>query len=514
MMELNFVICIDNKGGISKDGKIPWKITEDSVYFRDIISRKFDGKPNIIICGKNTFQQMGVIKNHHMLVLSKTVENTSDDVTVVSSINMALEYLNMYYTKFGKIYICGGKKVYDDFFDLTHLYPHKFTAKLYANILNTDYCCDNHISNNLTNIIIQQYCGFNHIFNVQNKINYGIELIVKDLIHDKNVKIIFLKPFNINNMLIKSNNEEIKYLELMKNVLNAPKKVGRNGATRSLFGEMLKFKLNNFPLLTSKRVYFKGVFEELMFFIRGDTNSKHLSEKNVKIWEPNTTTEFISQHGLDYEEGDMGPMYGFQWRHFNAQYHGMHSKYDNKGFDQLKYVMNELKTNPSSRRIIMSTYNPIQASEGVLFPCHGIGIVFNTVKVKTDETDETDETDKNDNTYYLNVMQLQRSCDYFLGVPFNIASYSLLVYMLCEVLNNDIECKYKFIPGELTMSLGDIHLYEVHINEAKRQLARTPTDFPSLEFKTKIYNIEDFKFDDIEIIDYNPCVEIKATMVS
>jgi dihydrofolate reductase/thymidylate synthase len=505
MIELNFIVCIDSKGGISKDGKIPWKITEDTTYFRDTITRKFNGKPNIIICGKKTFESMGSVKNHHTIVLSKTIENTLDDVTIISSLNMTIEYLTHNYNKYGKVFVCGGKKVYDDFFELAHLQPHKFSAVFYANIINADYNCDNHIDMNMSNIIIQQYCGFNHILNVNNKINFGVELCVNDINHNKKVKLIILKPFYINGNLIKSNYEEIKYLEIMKNILNAPKKTGRNGVTRSLFGEQLKFKLNSFPLLTSKRVYFKGVFEELMFFIRGDTNSKHLSEKNVKIWEPNTTKEFIMQQNLNYEEGDMGPMYGFQWRHFNAPYHGMHSKYDNKGFDQLKYIMEELKSNPSSRRLIMSTYNPVQASEGVLFPCHGIGIVFNTSEVENDRTE---------NTLYLNVMQLQRSCDYFLGVPFNIASYSLLVYMLCEVLNNDINCKYNFVPGELTMSLGDYHLYESHINEATRQLVRTPTHFPSLHFKNKIYNMEDFTFEDIEIVDYNPCNEIKATMVS
>jgi thymidylate synthase len=503
MIELNFVICVDSKGGISKENKIPWKITEDTIYFRDQITRKFDGKSNIIICGKNTFEQMGAIKNHHTIILSKTLENTGDNITVVSSINMAVEYLNMFHNKFGKIYICGGKKIYDDFFDLIQLYPHKFNAIFYANIINHDYECDNNINKNMLNIINHQYCGFNHVLNANIKFNYGVELTVHDRNNNRNVEVTFLKPFYMNGQLIKSNHEENKYLEIMGNIINAPKKTGRNGVVRSLFGEQLKFKLDSFPLLTSKRVYFKGVFEELMFFIRGDTNSLHLSEKNVKIWEPNTTKEFISQQNLDYEEGDMGPMYGFQWRHFNANYHGMHSNYDNKGFDQIKYIMNELKTNPSSRRIIMSTYNPIQASEGVLFPCHGIGIVFNT---KPDGDDE--------NTFYLNVMQLQRSCDYFLGVPFNIASYSLLVYMLCEVLNNDINCKYTFKPGELTMSLGDYHLYESHINEAKRQFVRTPTRFPTLQFKNKINNLEDFTFDDIEIIDYNPCIEIKATMVS
>jgi thymidylate synthase len=198
-------------------------------------------------------------------------------------------------------------------------------------------------------------------------------------------------------------------------------------------------------------------------------------------------------------------MYGFQWLHFNAQYHGMNHNYTDKGFNQLEYILNELKMNPTSRRIIMTTYNPAQAKQGVLFPCHGIGIIFNA---------EKDVLDMNENTYYLNCMQLQRSCDYFLGVPFNIASYSLLVYMICEVLNNDITCKYKYKPGELTMSLGDYHLYNSHIEEAARQVVRSPNDFPSLHFNKKIYNLEDFKLEDIEIKNYNPGVEIKAKMVS
>jgi thymidylate synthase len=198
-------------------------------------------------------------------------------------------------------------------------------------------------------------------------------------------------------------------------------------------------------------------------------------------------------------------MYGYQWLHFNAPYHNMHHDYTNKGFNQLEYVLNELKTNPTSRRIIMTTYNPAQAKEGVLFPCHGIGIIFNA---------EKDMTDFTDNTYYLNIMQLQRSCDYFLGVPFNIASYSLLVYMICEILNNDSECKYNYRPGELTMSLGDYHLYNSHIEEASRQVIRVPNNFPTLHFNKKIYNLEDFKLEDIEIKNYNPGVEIKANMVS
>jgi thymidylate synthase len=159
----------------------------------------------------------------------------------------------------------------------------------------------------------------------------------------------------------------------------------------------------------------------------------------------------------------------------------------------------------------MSTFNPAQAKQGVLFPCHGIGIVFNTM---------LDLNDSENKTFYLNIMQLQRSCDYFLGVPFNIASYSLLVYMICEVLNNDDlnnqnnQAKYKYKPGELTMSLGDYHLYETHYEEAMRQLIRTPHEFPTLYFNKKIHKMEDFKLEDIELVNYNCWPEIKAQMVS
>jgi thymidylate synthase len=512
MLEFNFVLCTDINGGISKDEIIPWNIKEDTIYFKDVVTRKIDGKPNVIICGNKTFQQMGSFKNHLTIVLSRNSTSDNDNVKIMASVNDVLTYLVENKSKYGKIFVCGGKKVYNNFFELCYQTPNNFHGVIYASMINKNYECDNHISHDFLCTITQQMVDYKHIHNHHNKFNYGVDLYLYDSHNNTYVVVSFLKPFvinnNTNNVLTKYNNHhEIKYLELIERILDQPFKVGRNGKTKSLFGEILKFdlKYNKFPLLTTKRVYFKGVFEELMFFIRGDTNSKHLSEKDVKIWEPNTTKEFIHNCGLNYEEGDMGPMYGFQWLHYNADYHGMHHEYTGKGFNQIEYVINELKTNPTSRRIIMTTYNPIQAKEGVLFPCHGISIIFNA---------EQDLFDTTGNTYFLNIMQTQRSCDYFLGVPFNIASYSLLVYMLCEILNNDDSCKYKYKPGELIMSLGDYHLYESHLEEAKRQLIRTPSEFPNIQFKEKIYKLEDFKFEDIILTNYNPCPEIKAKMVS
>jgi dihydrofolate reductase/thymidylate synthase len=509
MLEFNFIFCMDKDGGISKSGNIPWKIKEDVTYFKDVVTHKTNSKRNIVICGKKTFNQMGYFLNNLTIVLSKSLKDPSGNnnsvVNVVNVVNFESIETTLDFLKtqdYGAIYICGGKKVYDEFYNICLKYPDQFRAKIYATIINKSYDCDNLLNEHLVNKvkIMQKKYDLNSF------IEHGIKIIHIEDSEQNKVEVLFLKPFDLTENFIKIHNQdELHYLKLIENILNAPEKVGRNGTTRSMFGEMLKFKLDKFPLLTTKRVFFKGVFEELMFFIKGDTNAKKLSEKDVKIWDLNTTKSFIQNCNLDYEEGDMGPMYGFQWRHFNAEYKGMEYDYSETGYDQLTYVLNELKTNPSSRRIIMSTYNPAQASQGVLYPCHGIGIVFNT---------RLDETDLEKNTYYLNVMQLQRSCDYFLGVPFNIASYSLLVYMICEVLNNDVMCKYKYKTGELTMSLGDYHLYETHYKEAKRQLIRTPNEFPTLSFNKKIYKMEDFTLQDINLSNYNCWPEIKAQMVS
>jgi dihydrofolate reductase/thymidylate synthase len=174
----------------------------------------------------------------------------------------------------------------------------------------------------------------------------------------------------------------------------------RNEYTYSKFGKTLEFDLSKgFPLLTTKKVFFKGVAEELFWFLNGDTNSNHLSEKGVKIWEPNTSREFLdSMKFTDYEAGDMGPMYGFQWRHFGAEYKGMNADYTGQGFDQVQYCIDLIKKDPHSRRILMSSFNPAHAQQGVLYPCHGIGIMFNVEEGK------------------LSCMATMRSSDEFCGV--------------------------------------------------------------------------------------------------
>jgi len=239
--------------------------------------------------------------------------------------------------------------------------------------------------------------------------------------------------------------------------------------------------------LTTKKMFWKGIVEELLFFIRGETNAKLLSEKGVKIWDDNTTKEFIEKMGLPYEEGMMGPMYGYQWRYYNKPY--LDNPNNNQGVDQLKKIIKEIKEDPNSRRILMTTFNPAQASEGVLYPCHSIILQF-----------QVSEGNK------LNCNMYTRSSDLFLGIPFNIASTALLVHIIAGLTEKK--------AGILNIILGDYHIYEDHIVAVIKQLKRTPYNFPTLmmrQFST-IEEVEKSVLEDYKIEGYESHESIKAKM--
>ncbi|XP_065070460.1 thymidylate synthase-like [Rhopilema esculentum] len=286
-----------------------------------------------------------------------------------------------------------------------------------------------------------------------------------------------------------SNHDEHQYLNLIKHVLShGKKKNDRTGTgTISVFGTQMRFSLReNFPLLTTKRVFWRGVAEELLWFIKGSTNAKELSEKGVHIWDANGSKEFLEGRGLGHrEEGDLGPVYGFQWRHFGAEYSDMHANYKNKGIDQLAEVIKLIKNNPDDRRIIMSAWNPVDLPKMALPPCHS----FVQFYVCDGE---------------LSCQMYQRSGDIGLGVPFNIASYSLLTCMIAHV------CNLK--PGDFVHTIGDAHVYANHVDALKIQIEREPRPFPTLKFKRNITDIDDFKFEDFELEGYKPHPKIKMEM--
>lgn len=206
-------------------------------------------------------------------------------------------------------------------------------------------------------------------------------------------------------------------------------------------------------------------------------------------------------------------MYGFQLQHFNAEYQGCNQDYNGKGFNQIEYCLELLKTDPHSRRILMTTYNPLQAKEGCLFPCHGISIIFN-VNEGFETKDGTENQDEKGKQKFrkLSCMMTQRSVDSICGLQFNLTSYALLVHLICEVINNDpnyLGPKYR--PGRLIMNLADTHIYEQHYEQAIRQILRDPHPFPKLKIKRKVQKLNFFQAEDFELIGYKyePYIPVK-----
>jgi len=295
------------------------------------------------------------------------------------------------------------------------------------------------------------------------------------------------------------------YLDLLQDVRdNGIGKDDRTGTgTRSVFGRQLRCDLaKGFPLLTTKKVFLRGIIHELLWFVRGDTNIKYLVDNNVGIWNEWPFQNYLVQQGLDktlskhscewqykLEEfisniqtdpefakqwGELGPVYGKQWRNFS-------------GVDQLSWVINEIKTNPSSRRLIVSAWNPGEIEEMAkagLPPCHTLFQFY----VSKDNK--------------LSCQLYQRSADLFLGVPFNIASYALLTMMVAQVCDLEV--------GDFVHTFGDVHIYNNHVDQVNQQLSRSPKQLPTMRINSDISSLFDFSFDDFELQDYNPDGAIKA----
>jgi dihydrofolate reductase/thymidylate synthase len=288
---------------------------------------------------------------------------------------------------------------------------------------------------------------------------------------------------------IASQHDEYQYLNLVKELIEEgfPRGDRTGTGTLSKFGTQSRYDLrHSFPLLTSKRVFWKGVLEELLWFVRGSTSARELQDKGVHIWDGNSSREFLDKQGLSHrEEGDLGPVYGFQWRHFGAQYVDMHTDYTGQGVDQLADLIQRIKTTPEDRRLILTAWNPAALKDMALPPCHMTAQFY----VCDGE---------------LSCQLYQRSADVGLGVPFNIASYALLTVMLAQVTG--------LKPGEFVHTLGDAHVYVNHVEPLKQQLINTPRHFPQLMVNPEKRNIDDFVADDFTLVGYNPHKTIKMQM--
>lgn len=269
--------------------------------------------------------------------------------------------------------------------------------------------------------------------------------------------------------------------------------------TYSIFAPpQLKFTLSKpdgaliLPLLTTKRVFLRAVIGELLWFVSGSTSSLPLSAQGIKIWDGNGSRAFLDSVGLSHRaEGDLGPVYGFQWRHFGAVYKDAETDYTGQGVDQLAEVIQKLKTNPYDRRIIMSAWNPADLKKMALPPCHMFAQFY--VSFPRDCKTREDGTRKGT----LNTLLYQRSCDMGLGVPFNIASYALLTHMLARVCD--------LVSGTLTHTMGDAHVYLDHVDALKVQVERTPRPFPELVIeKEGQVGIDGWQVEDFKVLGYDP----------
>lgn len=309
------------------------------------------------------------------------------------------------------------------------------------------------------------------------------------------------------------NNVDKQYLDLLRDIKeNGVEKDTRSGKVKSVFGRTLRFDLKKgFPLLTTKKVFYRGVIEELLWFLSGSTNIKPLIEKNVHIWDADayryykelsksykevldfdsfikavkeeTTYAFrTDKSGVFkyYKAGDLGPVYGYQWRNFGGS-----------GVDQIKNIIDTLKSNPNDRRLLCVAFNPADLKDMALPPCH---ILFQFYARKLD-----------DGRLGLSCKWTQRSVDSFLGLPFNIASYAALTYMIAEVVG--------MVPDELIGDLGDTHIYMNHMDAVNEQLSRDGyDDLPTLKFDREIKDINDFKFEDFIIENYKSDGKISAPL--
>lgn len=439
MTEINIIAAIDENNLIGINNKIPWDNPKDLKHF---LKKTIN---NIVIMGRNTFQSINkeLPNRINCVITSKKINN----IQTFTNLKDALVFYKSYNKK---IFIIGGTQLYEEALKLPCI-KYLYLTEIKSNIK---------IDENNNNVYFPDY----------NKNNFK-------LIKSKNI---FFKYENINN-------GEQQYLDLLNETLiNGNYRQTRNSKTFSVFGKTLEFNLEDqIPILTTKRVFWRGIVEELLFFIKGDTNTNKLSDKGIKIWDGNTNEDFLKERNLDYNKGDMGPMYGFQLRHYGEDYKGMDNEY--KGFDQLNECINLLKNDPNSRRIMMTTYNPIDIKKSVLPPCHGISIQFYVENNK------------------LSCIMHQRSADLFLGLPFNITSYSLLTYLIA--LHTGLK------PGKLIITLGDAHIYENHIDAVKEQLQRISNPFPKINIIEQ-KNITYYEFKHFELVGYKCDKSIKAQMVA
>ena len=465
-MNYSVVVAFEKSGGIGIDGKIPWDYPEDMSHFKEVT------KGGTVIMGRKTWESIpGKYKplpgRRNIVVSTKMTPGSVEGVDICRSFKEAKELAS---TTPKSVFVIGGKRLYEESF------KDPKCTKVFSTRIDHSYKCDT-------------FLDFEHLYE-------NFYITKSEDIKTKSGDPVSFKEYTRSDKSLLNSREEYQYLNLIEKILKSgEEKPDRTGTgTISIFGEKISFSLENYtlPILTTKKVPFRIVLEELLWFISADTNAKTLQDKGIRIWDGNSSREYLDSIGLkDRQVGDLGPVYGFQWRHYSAEYKDCNTDYSGKGIDQLSWVINEIKNNPKSRRLFMTSWNPKDLGIMAIPPCH-LSLQFNVGFSQG-------------KPMFLDSCLYQRSGDVGLGVPFNITSYSILTMMVAKLTG--------LHPRRFTHFIGDAHIYKDHIEPLKVQLEREPFEFPKLSIAEKNYkNIDSFTFSDFELVGYKSHANIKMKM--
>ena len=497
--------------GIGYKGQIPWRLPLDLAYFKELTQKTAaPSKLNAVIMGRKTWESIPKkfrpLSERINVVLSRNSNIREElglppSVMVASSLVSALQQLSSAEIELqlgvDKVFVIGGEDVYRE-------------------AVQSQYCESVHLTSVEAEITeLDTYfpalsaCRWRLVSRSAPMVENGLRFrftcydrVPDDLVLELDATAVggsvggstsssnLSPPAPPASSSDSGNPEEMQYLGLVREIIDHGVLRGdRTGTgTLSKFGVQMRFSLRQgvFPLLTTKKVFWRGVAEELLWFVKGCTNAKELSDKGIHIWDGNASREFLDKNGLGHrEEGDLGPVYGFQWRHFGAEYKDMHTDYSGQGVDQLKQCVERIKSTPEDRRIVLTAWNPADLSKMALPPCH----MFCQFYVSNGE---------------LSCQMYQRSADMGLGVPFNIASYALLTVMMAQV------CGLR--AGDFVHSIGDAHVYVNHVDALREQLKRSPRPFPRLLINPAVKDIDGFKYDDFTVEGYQPDAAVKMQM--
>tara|TARA_Y100000816_G_scaffold233077_2_gene178463 strand:+ start:2456 stop:4000 length:1545 start_codon:yes stop_codon:yes gene_type:complete len=495
--------------GIGMNNKIPWKLKEDLLRFKEITTNvNNENEINIVIMGRKTYDS-----------LPSSVKPLPDRINVVITSNDKLHKQssildNIYYTswknlntgilnieqtisnlknknKINKICFIGGQQIYKLALE---------TYKLDKILVTEVYLNQKKCMNDFDSFFPKYEINFNQDFK-KDSILIKNSLTLLNVSNFKNEHDLYYRYFDYysedymkKKLIFPQSQPEWQYLKVMRQILNGgiERNDRTNTGTLSLFGTTQRYDLSEtFPMSTTKKIFIRAVFEELMLYLSGKTDNKILQDKKIHIWDGNTSREFLDKRGLKrYPEGDMGETYGFNMRHFGGEYKDCKTEYDsNNGYDQLQNVIHLLKNDPTSRRIIINLWNPSTLHNAALPSCLMMYQFYVDTHAKT-----------------LSCLIYIRSSDYFLANNWNTCTGALLVNLLCNLKDIDLT------PGEIIVNTGDTHIYKNHIEQVNENLKRKPYPFCKLLIKNKKSNINDFKFEDLRFIGYKCYPNIKADM--